>query len=110
MAVTNNWILSNFLFLSKRRVLKMYNLVPFYIFQFNNDAGITCLLEWGGDPYQITFSPPLTGHLPFCFWLFFCLLLLLPSSHPLDLVPTKFSLHVTVQIGDATPVPIFSAP
>ncbi|CAI4744626.1 BAH_G0048630.mRNA.1.CDS.1 [Saccharomyces cerevisiae] len=61
-------------------------------------------------PYQITLSLVLEGfHSPSAPGYNFCLVLL-PTLILIDLVPIKFSLHVTIGISDATPVPIFSAP
>ncbi|DAA80335.1 uncharacterized protein YOR029W [Saccharomyces cerevisiae S288C] len=63
-------------------------------------------------PYQITLSLVLKGfYSPSAPSYDFCLVLL-PTLFLIDLMPIKFSLHVTIGIGEATPVPIFffSAP
>ncbi|CAI6756677.1 CIC_HP2_G0044490.mRNA.1.CDS.1 [Saccharomyces cerevisiae] len=58
-------------------------------------------------PYQITLSLVLEGfYSPSAPSYDFCLVLP-PTLFLIDLVPIKFSLHVTIGISDATPVPIF---
>lgn len=58
-------------------------------------------------PYQITLSLVLKGfYSPSAPSYDFCLVLL-PTLFLIDLVPIKFSLHVTIGIGEATPFPIF---
>lgn len=58
-------------------------------------------------PYQITLSLVLKGfYSPSAPSYDFCLVLL-PTLFLIDLVPIKFSLHVTIGIGEATPVPFF---